>query len=143
MQGAQGGHAPEQRLELLLDGVHLLAGELLQRRRLVEQICIGFDLGKRQPQVLQGQNAIQVFHVVVGVQALVLRTLRRRREQALLVVVLDRAHRHPDAPGQLSHGQVSLIGHAAAPHEAPHPLDAAASSSSVERPRPTETEHMR
>ena len=111
MQGAQRGHALEQRLELLFDSIHLLVCQLLQCCRLSVKSCIGFDLGQRQPEVLQGQNAIQVFHVVVGVQALVLRALRRRRQQALLVVILDGAHRHADASRQLADSQVVLFGH--------------------------------
>lgn len=79
-RGAQRGHALEQRLELLFDSIHLLVCQLLQCCRLSVKSCIGFDLGQRQPEVLKVRMRYRSF-VVVGVQALVLRTLRRWRQQ--------------------------------------------------------------
>ena len=111
MQFAERRQPLEQAQEALFDVVHLLAGQLLHRFGVLEQVGVRLDLRQRKPQVLQGQDTVEHLHVVVGVEALVLRPFRRRRKQSLLVVVLDGPHRHADAARKLSHRQVFRSAH--------------------------------
>ena len=73
------------------------------------------DLREREAEVLEGEDAIEALLVVAGVQALVLLAFGAGVEQALLVVVLDGAHGHAHAAGELAncHQVVFICRHAA------------------------------
>ena len=86
-------------------------GELLA---VVERLRL-LDLREREAEVLEGEDAIEALLVVAGVQALVLLAFGAGVEQALLVVVLDGAHGHAHAAGELANGHqvVFICRHAA------------------------------
>jgi hypothetical protein len=100
---AESDQLPPQPVDLLGHQL-LLATEVVEgvRRRVVEH---GGDLGQAETQGAVAQHALQTQQVVVLVQPVPGRRPAARDEQADLVVVVQRAHRHPGQPGDLPHGQ--------------------------------------
>jgi hypothetical protein len=76
------------------------------------------DLLQREPEAPVHHDVLQAHHVVVGVEPVAGRAAAARAQQADLVVVVQRPHRHVEALGHLSHRQRGLgaghLGHA--PH---------------------------
>lgn len=82
---------------------HLLGS--IERQHLV------FDLLQGKPQIFEGEDLVQPDHVPGGVQPAPSRTQGGGFEQALPVIVLQRADGHVHLLGQLAHGQQFFISH--------------------------------
>ena len=101
-------------LELFVEGVHALHDQLFEQGVVVfgSEVAPLAYLRKRQAEVFQHHDAVQFLDGVLVVQAPVLGALLGRSEQALLVVILDRAHRDARTGRKLAHAQRCLLLHA-------------------------------
>lgn len=99
---------------LALELVHAVLERTEELLAVVKRLRL-LDLREREAEVLEGEDAIEALLVVAGVQALVLLAFGAGVEQALLVVVLDGAHGHAHAAGELAncHQAVFICRHAA------------------------------
>ncbi len=76
------------------------APQLVERDLVVDDLA---DLGQREPEIAQGEDPVQPLELVGPVPAIAgLRVDLRRRQEAEVVVVVQRPHRHLGHTGERS-----------------------------------------
>ena len=74
------------------------------------------NLAQRKPRVLEAEHAVEPIEVFRSIETLVVRPLRTRREDALLVVILHAAHRDTGTLRYLSHRHIARRGRSRLSH---------------------------